>query len=556
MLLYVLVVCLILICIFTLIVGYSLDNKKVYSDLKEKHVVVTGGSSGIGKAVAIEAAKLRAHVTIIGRDIERLKSTVEEILKHTLSNEQRIQFAPLDVTSNYEVIKKTLSDVEAKVGPIFMLINCAGMCKCAEFDKADVDDIKQMIDLNYFGTAYPTRYVLPGMKKRNEGLIVFVSTEAALIGIYGYSAYGAAKWAVRGLAESVFMELIGTNVRLTLAFPPDTDTPGFAQEELTKPVETKLISGSGGLHSPEEVGKKLIMDSLTGKSYSVFGMSGKILSLLNCGSLESKTQVFLQIISMGFLRTIMVAILLSFHKIVRDNLKEKRKAQKSELHSELNSAYFGYRLMISDEPKKNINCYNCSAIQRSESIRYLGVILDHQMTFRQHTTETSKRVRKLMAVMRNLRDVVDVSEFCNDTMIKIILLPCILAAVQAAGLLGPAGLYGPPVAYPGYNNYPAQPAIASQQANIYRSPFNLGQVSTYSKAIDTPFSSVRKADIRVSNPGLALAPSAYHGLAAPVLSHITAPAKVVSGVLGVAYSAAPAVSHMTYTNGLGYSYGW
>lgn len=58
------------------------------------------------------------------------------------------------------------------------------------------------------------------------------------------------------------MELVGTNVRLTLAFPPDTDTPGFKNEELTKPKETKLISQSGGLHTAEEVGRKLLQDSL------------------------------------------------------------------------------------------------------------------------------------------------------------------------------------------------------------------------------------------------------------------------------------------------------
>lgn len=58
------------------------------------------------------------------------------------------------------------------------------------------------------------------------------------------------------------MELVGTNVRLTLAFPPDTDTPGFANEELTKLKETKLISGSAGLSSPEYVGRKIVHDSL------------------------------------------------------------------------------------------------------------------------------------------------------------------------------------------------------------------------------------------------------------------------------------------------------
>ncbi|XP_026319006.1 cuticle protein 76-like [Hyposmocoma kahamanoa] len=160
-------------------------------------------------------------------------------------------------------------------------------------------------------------------------------------------------------------------------------------------------------------------------------------------------------------------------------------------------------------------------------------------------------------------------------MLKSLLLACALAATQAAGIIAPVGhlgAYGSPYSYGAWNPYsayPAQPAIATQSSNILRSPFNLGQVSTYTKAIDTPFSSVRKADIRVSNPGVAVAaPYAHYGVAAPVVSHIASPvvshlgvapvAKVAAapGLLGVAYSAAPAVSHMTYSNGLGIAYAW
>ncbi|XP_063362684.1 cuticle protein 76-like [Cydia amplana] len=146
---------------------------------------------------------------------------------------------------------------------------------------------------------------------------------------------------------------------------------------------------------------------------------------------------------------------------------------------------------------------------------------------------------------------------------KVVLFACVASVCQAAGILAPVAYGG----YP-YNNYPAQPAIATHQSNILRSPFNLGQISTYSKAIDTPFSSVRKSDVRVSNPGLAVGglglASAYHAVAAPLVSHVgvspyAAPvAKVATagGLLGVAYSAAPAVSHMTYSNGLGLTYAW
>ncbi|XP_050348450.1 3-ketodihydrosphingosine reductase isoform X3 [Nymphalis io] len=321
-LIYICVVIFILIIILTAL-HKSLEKKIVYKNLKNRHVVITGGSSGIGKSAAIEAVKLGANVTIIGRDSQKLLSAFGDITRHCkLLSGQKVNYISLDITSDYDSIEKCLSKAESDIGPIFMLINCAGMCICGKFENMKVEHIKQMIDLNYFGTAYPTRYVLPGMKKRNEGLIVFVSTEAALLGIYGYSAYGAAKWAVRGLAESVFMELIGTNVRLTLAFPPDTDTPGFKNEELTKPKETKLISGSGGLRTPKEVGRKMIRDALNGKIYSVFGFSGHLLSILYCGTIDNLTQVLLQIFSMGILKAIMVGVQLSFHKIVRDGLKE------------------------------------------------------------------------------------------------------------------------------------------------------------------------------------------------------------------------------------------
>lgn len=166
----------------------SLDKKVIYKHLKNKHVVITGGSSGIGKTAAMEAAKLGAHVTVLGRDIQKLSTAVDDIKQNCMDqNSQKIQYAALDVTSDYKAIEKCFSNLEESVGPIFMLVNCAGMCICGRFEDMEPSDIKHMIDLNYFGTAYCTKYVLPGMKKRNEGLIVFVASEAAFIGKFNLS---------------------------------------------------------------------------------------------------------------------------------------------------------------------------------------------------------------------------------------------------------------------------------------------------------------------------------------------------------------------------------
>ncbi|EFA08603.1 pupal cuticle protein C1B [Tribolium castaneum] len=132
------------------------------------------------------------------------------------------------------------------------------------------------------------------------------------------------------------------------------------------------------------------------------------------------------------------------------------------------------------------------------------------------------------------------------------LLPAAAPAVaySAAPAVSHVSYASPAVSY-------AAPAITSQHSNTFRSFANLGQVSTYSKTIDTPFSSVSKADVRVSNPGFQYAAPVAHAAAPAIgVAYSAAPvAHAAAPAIGVAYSAAPAVSHVTYS-GLGFSYGW
>ncbi|XP_049543386.1 cuticle protein 67-like [Anopheles darlingi] len=135
-------------------------------------------------------------------------------------------------------------------------------------------------------------------------------------------------------------------------------------------------------------------------------------------------------------------------------------------------------------------------------------------------------------------------------MFRLVVFFAAVAVSQAAYTLNAAG-----PSYAGIHT----PAITSQQSNILRSYGNLGQVSTFSKTIDTPYSSVSKSDVRVSNPGLAVGHLAsaypavapaypYHGYASPITTAVK--------TLGVAYSAAPTVAHMSYSNGFGINYAW
>lgn len=88
--------------------------------------------------------------------------------------------------------------------------------------------------VNYIGGVYCTRAVVKSMKERKFGRILFVSSQAGQIGIFGYSGYSASKFALRGFVEALQMELKPFNIFVTLSFPPDTDTPGFKEENLTK----------------------------------------------------------------------------------------------------------------------------------------------------------------------------------------------------------------------------------------------------------------------------------------------------------------------------------
>ena len=92
--------------------------------------------------------------------------------------------------------------------------------------------------INYLGSVYPTRAVVPAMKKQagpDGGRIVFVSSQAGQLGVFGFSAYSPTKFAIVGLAQVLRMELKAHDIYVCVAYPPDTDTPGFVEENKSKP---------------------------------------------------------------------------------------------------------------------------------------------------------------------------------------------------------------------------------------------------------------------------------------------------------------------------------
>lgn len=298
---------------------YCYFTKKPSKSIFGKHVVVTGGSSGIGLMLSIECAKKGASVSVIARNVNMLEKAVKLLELNRQNPQQKFQYKSLDISESYDKVSKSLSDIEESVGEIYMLVNCAGMAICGVLEDVSVDDAKKLMDINYYGTYYCTRYVLPKLKSCGDGIIVITASQAALMGIYGYGPYAVTKFALRGLAETIAMESRHKGVSITLALPADTNTPGFENEEKTKPEETKIISSSGGLANPEDVAKKILKDSLNGSFFSILGFESWIITLLCCGMSPwgGLGLYIFQSILMGPLRLVSFFLQIHFSNIIK-----------------------------------------------------------------------------------------------------------------------------------------------------------------------------------------------------------------------------------------------
>ncbi len=224
--------------------------------LEDAHVLITGGSQGIGLATAHRVLDRGGRVSIVARDAERLAAAADE-LEARVGDPTRVCVESADVTDR-EGFETALGLVIAQFGPVDVLVANAGGARPGLFTEMSIDVFEQQMQLNYFGALHPVRAVVPSMIERGGGHLVLVSSVAGLIGVVGYSAYGPAKFALRGLAETIRPELKPHGIKVTCVYPPDTDTPGLAAEESTKPDATRSISALVAPRSAESVAREIV----------------------------------------------------------------------------------------------------------------------------------------------------------------------------------------------------------------------------------------------------------------------------------------------------------
>jgi len=219
--------------------------------------IVTGGSSGIGLATAETLAARGAHVAIVARDESRLEAAREAVSAVRRDPSQSVTTIACDV-SDQDQVHRMVQCVEDELGPVDVLMACAGYCTPMRFTELPIEEFASHLDVNLLGVTYPARAVAPGMIARGHGHIAMVSSMGGFIGVYGYSAYSPSKFGVMGLAEVLRCELKPHGVGVTVLCPPNVDTPGYAREVAMEPAETAAINGSVKAVSPKSMGEVLV----------------------------------------------------------------------------------------------------------------------------------------------------------------------------------------------------------------------------------------------------------------------------------------------------------
>jgi 3-dehydrosphinganine reductase len=244
-------------------------------DFTDKIALITGGSSGIGLALARQLAARGARVWILARNKDRLAQAIQTI-EAARSGSQPCGWISADVT-DWETVKTAVAEIIQKAGLPDLVINSAGGARPGYFQDLDLNIFRETMDSNYFGALYVTKAVIPGMIQRRSGHIVNICSLAGLIGVFGYTAYGASKFALRGFSDTLRSEMKAHGIRVSIAFPPDTDTPQLAYENQFKPFETRAISGSANVMSPDAVAKDILRGIEKDRYMIIPGFEGKMI---------------------------------------------------------------------------------------------------------------------------------------------------------------------------------------------------------------------------------------------------------------------------------------
>lgn len=217
--------------------------------LKGRSVVITGASSGIGWHLALMLARRGARLVLVARRGESLHKLKHRIDAERLTSPEVVE-CDVSVREQVDALKLRCQEV---VGDVDLLVNNAGRGAYGYLHEVTLDDHEAVVNTNVMGVIYCTHAFLPAMLERGSGHVAFVSSVLGELPAPEHAVYGATKFAVSGLAESLYHELAGTGVEVTLI------EPGLVRSEFAQVSSTPLARfAQVPSKSPEEVASRIV----------------------------------------------------------------------------------------------------------------------------------------------------------------------------------------------------------------------------------------------------------------------------------------------------------
>lgn len=219
--------------------------------LQNKNIIVTGGSSGIGAEIGLNAARREATPVMLARSIDKLKDVSSRIQKET---DVEPFYYPLDVRDD-EAVASVFQQILTDVGNIDILVNNAGFAIFDYFRDADLEAIRNMMNVNVFGLMACTRILLPHMLDNKQGQIINMVSQAGKVPTPKSTVYAATKHAALGFTNGLRMELAGTNIDVTAVNPGPIRTNFL---NIADPTGDYIKNIQSYILEPDVVAKKVV----------------------------------------------------------------------------------------------------------------------------------------------------------------------------------------------------------------------------------------------------------------------------------------------------------
>ncbi len=244
---------------------------------KDKVILITGGSSGLGLGLAHYYAGQGAKLALVARNLEKLNDAKADI--EAMHSSAQVQVYSIDI-GDADKVEAGVKEIVSHFGRLDILINSAGILVEGYFENTSQDDFERVMHTNFSSLVNMTRQALPYLKE-SKGRVVNIASMASFFGTFGYTSYCASKFAVLGFSEALRTELKPQGVKVQVVCPPEFEGAMVDGIQAGRTRENRELAKTAGILSVEQVTAQTVKGIAKGKFIIVIGTTSRVLAVVN-----------------------------------------------------------------------------------------------------------------------------------------------------------------------------------------------------------------------------------------------------------------------------------